>query len=61
VLYHPANGVAWLANKLATYERALPAGHVVLSGSFIRPVPARAGDGFRADFGPLGTILLRFA
>ena len=61
VLDHPANGVAWLANKLATYDRTLEAGQVVLAGSFIRPIPARAGDEFRADFGPLGTISLRFA
>jgi 2-oxo-hept-3-ene-1,7-dioate hydratase len=61
VLGHPANGVAWLANKLAAYGRALERGHVVLAGSFIRPVPARSGDDFRADFGPLGSISLRFA
>jgi len=61
VLGHPANGVAWLANKLATYGRALERGHVVLAGSFIRPIPARSGDDFRADFGPLGSISLRFA
>jgi 2-oxo-hept-3-ene-1,7-dioate hydratase len=61
VLDHPGNGVAWLANKLATYERALEPGQVVLAGSFIRPIPARSGDDFRADFGPLGSISLRFA
>lgn len=61
VLGHPANGVAWLANKLATYGRALERGHVVLAGSFIRPIPALTGDDFRADFGPLGSISLRFA
>jgi 2-oxo-hept-3-ene-1,7-dioate hydratase len=61
VLDHPANGVAWLANKLSTYSRALEAGQVVLAGSFIRPIPAHAGDGFRADFGALGIISLGFA
>jgi 2-oxo-hept-3-ene-1,7-dioate hydratase len=61
VLDHPANGVAWLANKLASYGRALEPGQVVLAGSFIRPIPARSGDEFRADFGPLGSISLRFA
>jgi 2-oxo-hept-3-ene-1,7-dioate hydratase len=60
VLDHPGNGVAWLANKLAKYERSLQAGQVILAGSFIRPVPARAGDSFDADFGALGTISLRF-
>jgi len=60
VLDHPANGIAWLANKFALHGRTLAAGSPVLSGSFIRPVPARAGDEFRADFGPLGTLQLTF-
>lgn len=60
VLNHPANGVAWLAGKLARYGRSLEAGQVILSGSFIRPVPARKGDVFCADFGPLGTLSFRF-
>jgi len=60
VLDHPANGIAWLANKFALHGRTLAAGFPVLSGSFIRPVPARAGDEFRADFGPLGALQLRF-
>jgi len=60
VLDHPANGIAWLANKFALHGRTLAAGLPVLSGSFIRPVPARAGDEFRADFGPLGALPLTF-
>jgi 2-oxo-hept-3-ene-1,7-dioate hydratase len=60
VLDHPANGIVWLANKLAQYGVGLEAGHVVLSGSFTRPVPAVAGDAFRADYGPLGVISCRF-
>jgi len=61
VLNHPATGVAWLANKIAPYEERLNAGDVVLSGSFTRPTPAVAGDNLHADYGPLGTIALRFA
>ena len=60
VLDHPANGIAWLANKFAAHGRPLAAGMPVLSGSFIRPVAARAGDEFRADFGTLGVLSLRF-
>jgi 2-oxo-hept-3-ene-1,7-dioate hydratase len=60
VLNHPANGVAWLANKLAPYDEGLVAGEVILSGSFIRPVFANSGDSFHADFGPLGAITCRF-
>ena len=60
VLDHPANGIAWLANKLAAFERRLEPGLVILSGSFIRPVPAQRGDVFRAEFGPLGSLSLQF-
>jgi 2-oxo-hept-3-ene-1,7-dioate hydratase len=60
VLNHPANGVAWLANKLSAHDVALEAGHVILAGSFTRPVPARAGDTFHIDYGPLGSISFRF-
>ena len=38
VLNHPANGVAWLANKLAAHDDGLAAGEIVLGGSFTRPV-----------------------
>jgi 2-oxo-hept-3-ene-1,7-dioate hydratase len=61
VLNHPANGVAWLANKLHPHGRSLAAGQVILAGSFTRPVPARAGDTFHVDYGPLGSISFRFA
>jgi len=60
VLNHPANGVAWLANKIAPYGEQLHAGDVVLSGSFTRPTPAAQGDTFHADYGPLGSISFRF-
>ena len=61
VLNHPANGVVWLANRLAGYGISLDAGQVVMAGSFTRPVPAGAGDVFHADFGPLGSVTCRFS
>jgi 2-oxo-hept-3-ene-1,7-dioate hydratase len=61
VLNNPANGVAWLANKLHPYGVALEPGQIILGGSFTAPVPARLGDTFHADYGPLGSIALRFA
>lgn len=61
VLNHPANGVAWLANKLAPYGQRLEPGEIVLGGSFTAPIPARAGDSFHVDYGPLGAISVRFA
>ncbi|MCD1125174.1 2-oxo-hepta-3-ene-1,7-dioic acid hydratase [Jinshanibacter sp. LJY008] len=60
VLNHPANGVAWLANKLHPYGVQLEAGQVILGGSFTRPVPARPGDTFHVDYGSMGAISCRF-
>ncbi len=64
----PAVGIAWLANKLAPWGETLQPGHVVLAGSFTRPVAAQAGDLFEAEYashsGPsslsLGTLAFRF-
>ncbi|WP_010138500.1 2-oxo-hept-4-ene-1,7-dioate hydratase [Oceanicola sp. S124] len=60
VLNHPANGIAWLANRLAPWGVTLKKGQVILSGSFIRPIDARRGDTFTADYGPLGTVSCHF-
>ncbi|HET8745607.1 MAG TPA: 2-oxo-hepta-3-ene-1,7-dioic acid hydratase [Ramlibacter sp.] len=57
---HPAIGVAWLARKLAPWGERLQAGEVVLAGSFTRPVPAKRGDTFDADYGPLGRFTFTF-
>ena len=56
VLNHPANGVAWLANKLAPFDIALEPGQFVLGGSFTSVVEARAGDTFHVDYGSFGSI-----
>ncbi len=61
VLNHPANGVAWLANKLHAHGVTLEPGQVILSGSFIRPIDAVKGDTFHADYGPFGTVSCYFA
>jgi 2-oxo-hept-3-ene-1,7-dioate hydratase len=60
VLNHPANGVAWLANKLASHDVSLAAGEIILGGSFTRPVNARQGDTFHVDYGPYGSISCYF-
>ena len=60
VLGHPAMGIAWLANKLGEHDASLEPGHIVLSGSFVRPVWARPGDTLRADFGDLGVVNVGF-
>jgi 2-oxo-hept-3-ene-1,7-dioate hydratase len=61
VLGHPANAIAWLVNKFAAHGTSMKAGEVLLSGSFIRPVEARAGDTFCADFGPFGSVSCHFS
>lgn len=61
VLGHPANALAWLANRLGGQGEALEPGQVVLAGSFTRAMEAGSGDTFQADFGPLGTISCHFA
>ncbi len=64
VMDHPANAVAWLANKLEEIDGIgghLEAGDVVLSGSVTRSVQVRAGSRLDADFGPLGSIAVDFA
>jgi 2-oxo-hept-3-ene-1,7-dioate hydratase len=60
VMGHPAAAIAWLANKLAEFDVTLKAGHMMLSGSFVRPVFAEAGDTIRADFGDLGAVSAHF-
>ena len=57
---HPAVGVAWLARKLAPWGEALLPGQVVLAGSFTRPVAAKRGDRFDADYGRLGRFEFKF-
>ena len=61
VLNHPANGVAWLANKLSSFDVGLEPGEFVLAGSFTGMVEAHAGDTFHVDYHSLGSITCHFA
>ncbi|MCB1355276.1 MAG: fumarylacetoacetate hydrolase family protein [Maritimibacter sp.] len=60
VLGHPAKAIAWLANKISAYGQSMEPGHLVLSGSFTRPVWAEKGDTLLADFGELGSVAVKF-
>ena len=60
VMGHPAAGIAWLVNKLSRHGVGLKAGQTVLAGSFTRPVAVTVGDVFQADYGPLGSLGVRF-
>ncbi len=61
VLGHPAQAVAWLANKLAAYRISLAKGEVILSGSLTAAVPVAVGNFIRADFGRLGDVKIKFS
>ena len=56
VMGNPINAVAWLANKLHEFGVEPQAGHVILSGSFIKAVPFAAGDSVVALFDRLGEV-----
>jgi 2-oxo-hept-3-ene-1,7-dioate hydratase len=60
VLDHPANAIVWLATKLVGFGESVEAGQVILTGSFVRPVWAEAGDRLMGDFGSMGTVSVQF-
>ena len=60
-LGHPAEAVAWLANRLADFGAGLEAGQVVLPGAMCASVFAQAGESFRADFTSIGSVSVVFA
>ena len=60
VLGHPANGIAWVARRLAPYGMAIEAGQIILAGSFTRASTTHPGDQFVADYGPLGAVTCSF-
>ena len=49
-----------VARRLGLMGEALRAGQFVIAGSLTPIVPVAAGDEVRADFGPLGTLVLDF-
>lgn len=60
VLNDPVESVVWLARRMAQYGQKIAAGHVILSGSFIRPIECPAGTDILADFGHFGTVEVSF-
>jgi len=59
-LGHPANAVAWLANKLASFHMSLQAGEIILSGALSAAVNASPGDVFHTRLAHLGEVAVRF-
>lgn len=60
VLNDPIESVVWLARRMAQYGQSIEPGQVILSGSFIRPVECPRGTDIHADFGPFGSVDIRF-
>jgi 2-keto-4-pentenoate hydratase len=60
VLGHPAEAVAWLANKLAEYDIAIAAGQLVLPGAMCAAATVAAGETYRAVFTTIGEVSVRF-
>ena len=61
VMNDPVESVVWLARRMAQYGQTIEAGHVILSGSFIRPVECPSGCAVHADFGTFGSVAIGFA
>ena len=61
VLNDPIESVVWLARRLAQYDQCIEAGHIVISGSFIRPLECPPGSHIQADFGSFGSVAISFA
>ncbi|MCM3720006.1 2-keto-4-pentenoate hydratase [Fictibacillus phosphorivorans] len=59
-LGHPAQAVAWLANKLADYNISLKAGELILPGALSAAIDVDSGDEITAAFGKLGTVSISF-
>lgn len=60
IMGHPAMGIVWLANRLGPHGIELPAGQILLAGSFTRPIWVKSGDTVQADFGTLGQVAVQF-
>ena len=59
VLGNPVTSVAWLANKLGEFGISFAAGQTILTGSFVRAMPVKAGDQIIARFDQgLGDVLM---
>ncbi|QYY43969.1 2-keto-4-pentenoate hydratase [Aneurinibacillus thermoaerophilus] len=60
VLGHPAQAIAWLANKLHEFGIQLKAGELILSGAFSGALTVKQGDTISAHFGSLGSVSVTF-
>jgi len=59
-LGHPAQAIAWLANKLHEFGIQLKAGELILPGALSAALTVTQGDTVAAHFGPLGSVSVSF-
>ncbi len=57
----PLASVAWLANKLAAFGRAIEPGQAIMTGSFTRQYKLDRPMAIEARFTPVGSVTARFA
>lgn len=60
ILDDQLDSIAWLANALGRFGRAIEADHAVLTGSFNRPTAINKGDRWCTQFREVGTVTARF-
>jgi len=60
VLNDPVESVVWLARRMSQYGQRIEAGHIILSGSFIRPIECPPKTHIQADFGSFGCVDVKF-
>ena len=61
VIDEQLQSLAWLANQLADFGRALEAGQCVISGSFTKPLPIKQGERWETSFSSVGTVSAIFS
>jgi 2-keto-4-pentenoate hydratase len=59
-LGHPANAVAWLANAVGKFGVSLKAGEIIMPGALTAASDVARGDLFRASFGGVGSVSVKF-
>lgn len=59
-LGHPAEAIAWLANKLSDFNITLKKGELILPGALSGALHVEAGDTIKADFSTLGAVEVSF-
>ncbi|MFS0646451.1 2-keto-4-pentenoate hydratase [Siminovitchia sp. 179-K 8D1 HS] len=59
-LGHPAEAIAWLANKLHEFGIMLKKDELILPGALSAALAVEAGDHVKADFGSFGSVSVTF-